>query len=132
MIGVDSNVLVRYFAQDDEVQAAAAREFFERRAGADERVRVGLVVLAELAWVLQSRYAATRSELADVVDALLTDPRLELQDEAAVSVAAHDFATSTADFADLLIAAVNTLHGCRTTMTFDQRAAGLAGMDMLR
>ncbi|HWK85378.1 MAG TPA: type II toxin-antitoxin system VapC family toxin [Caldimonas sp.] len=132
MIGVDTNVLVRYFAEDDAAQVALARRLLERDATPDDPVRVGSVVLAETAWVLQSRYFATRDEIADVLDELLTDPRVNLQDEAAVAVAAHEFATSNADFSDLLISAINTLHGCRTTLTFDKQAAKVAGMALLR
>ncbi len=132
MTGVDTNVLVRHFAKDDPVQAAVALAFLTRQSAAEEPVRIGLVVIAELAWVLQTRYGATRAELAAVLDELLIDPNMHVQDEAAVAVAAHDFATSTADFADTLIAAVDTLYGCRTTLTFDQRASRLTGMTLLQ
>lgn len=132
MTGVDTHVLVRHFAKDDPVQGAAALAFLTRQGAAEEPVRVGLVVVAELAWVLQTRYGATRSELTEVLDELLTDPRLDVQDEAAVAVAAHDFATTNADFADALIAAAHTLHGCHTTFTFDKRAARLPGMTLLQ
>ena len=132
MIGVDSNVLLRYFAGDDVAQTAAARRLLEREATPDEPVHVGLVVLAETVWVLQTRYAATRDEVADVVDELLADPRVKLQDEEAVSVAAHDLASGEAGFADLLIAAVDDCHGCTKTMTFDKQAARSSGMTLLR
>ena len=131
MIGVDTNVLVRYFAKDDETQAAAARSFFERQARVGEKVRIGVIVLAELAWVLQSRFGASRDELGEVVDELLADRRFDLQDEEAVSVVVNDFLSSSAGFVDLLIAAVNTLHGCVHTMTFDRNAAKLDGMALL-
>lgn len=131
MIGVDTNVLVRYFAKDDPVQAASARAFFERQARDGESIRVGLVVLTELAWVLRTRYGASRAELGRVVDELLTDRRVDVQDRQAVAVAIYDFMTSTADFADLLIAAVNTLHRCVRTVTFDRAAARIEGMELL-
>lgn len=131
MIGVDTNVLVRYFARDDAAQAARARRLFEEEATAYQPVRVASVVLAELAWVLKTRFAATREEFAAVLDELLADPRVELQDESAVAIAAHDFATTKADFADLLVSATNAWHGCRTTVTFDKAAAKLPGMALL-
>ena len=130
MIGVDTNVLVRYFAADDAVQTPVARRFIETRP-AGETIRVGLVVLAELIWVVRAQYGADRDEVISIVDELLTDPRFELQDEAAVSVAASDFETSAADFADLLIAATHTLHGCTATVTFDRAAGRIGGMRLL-
>ena len=131
MIGVDTNVLVRYFAKDDAAQAAAARSFFERQARIGQKVRIGVIVLAELAWVLQSRFGASRDELGEVVDELLADRRLDVQDEEAVAVVVNDFLSSSAGFVDLLIAAVNTLHGCEHTMTFDRKAAKVDGMALL-
>ena len=130
MIGVDTNVLVRYFAADDPAQTPVARRFIESR-GAGETIRVGLVVLAELIWVVRTQYGADRDEVVSIVDELLSDPRFEVQDEAAVAVAANDFETSVADFADLLIAATHTLHGCTATMTFDRAAARIGGMKLL-
>jgi predicted nucleic-acid-binding protein len=131
MIGVDTNVLVRYFTEDDEAQAEVAAQLFERQSRRGEPIRIGLVVLAELAWVLQSRYGATRAEIAESVDDLLTDPIVSIQDEPAVSVATNHYATTGGDFADLLIAAVNASQGCARTLTFDRRAATLDGMALL-
>lgn len=131
MIGVDTNVLVRFFASDDAHQAAAVRAWLDDQAGRGERIRIGLVTLVETEWVLRSRYRVTRDELAGVLDELLEDPSIDFQDEAAVSVASRDLAESSADFTDLLMAAVNDLHGCSTTMTIDRRAARDAGMTLL-
>ena len=132
MIGVDTNILVRYFAGDDAAQTALARRVLERQATAEAPVHVGAVVLAETAWVMQTQYGATREELVDLLEELLADPRVHLQDADAVAVASHEFATSAAGFADLLISASNTLHGCRETFCFDKQAARLAGMALLR
>lgn len=132
MIGVDTNVLVRYFAQDDVAQATVARRFLERSVTVESPARVSLVVLAELIWVLQTRYQATRAEIGAVIDELLTDERMLLQDEDAVAIAGFEYEGSSADFADLLISALNLEHGCTSTVTFDKKAAKLAGMTLLQ
>lgn len=131
MIGIDTNVLVRFLVKDDAQQAAAAKALFDARSARGEPIRIGLVVLAETAWVLRSRYGVGRNELSRVLDELIEDPLIDLQDEAAVSVASREFGESVLEFADLLIAAVNDLHGCSTTMTFDRRATRRRGMTLL-
>ena len=76
MTGLDSNVLVRYFTRDDEAQARAARKFIERAIGVGERLHVSLVALAELAWVLRSRYKVKRNEVSTLVESCVSKPAM--------------------------------------------------------
>ena len=65
MKALDTNVLVRYFAQDDVRQSAIATRLLEDGLGAADRGFVSLLVLLETVWVMESRYhcdAAARSE----------------------------------------------------------------------
>ncbi|MEO7007770.1 MAG: PIN domain-containing protein [Caldimonas sp.] len=131
MIGVDTNVLVRYFAQDDPKQFARVRRFLEERLREDAPGHVSLVVLVELVWVLVSRYGASRDEVVVVVEELLADSRLRVQDAMAVWAAVDEFEATSADFADALIVAVDREHGCERTVTLDRRAARIEGMELL-
>ena len=56
MIGLDTNVLVRYFVQDDPEQSRKARDVIERRLTEQNPGYVGVVVMAEISWVLKSVY----------------------------------------------------------------------------
>ena len=67
MIGIDTNVLVRFLTQDDPEQSALASDVFERELSARNPGFIGLVVLAETVWVLQSAYDATSDEVLDIV-----------------------------------------------------------------
>ncbi|MDE2398162.1 MAG: type II toxin-antitoxin system VapC family toxin [Burkholderiales bacterium] len=131
MIGVDTNVLVRYFSDDDPKQAPRAAQFIERELRPDRRGFVSLVTLAEVVWVLRSRYEARADELTGLLTQMLCDPRLCLQDEDAVWLALDLFQQDGVDLADALIAAVHRRHGCEHTMTFDTRAARIPGMKLL-
>ena len=131
MIGVDTNVLVRYFTQDDPKQFARVRRFLEGRLREDSPGHVSLVVLTELVWVLVSRYSASRGEVVLVVEELLADSRLRVQDAMAVWAAVDEFEATSADFADALIVAVDREHGCERTVTLDRRAARIEGMELL-
>jgi predicted nucleic-acid-binding protein len=132
LIGIDTNVLVRYFAQDDLQQSRAATRFVERGLRVDQPGHVSLIALAELVWVLCTRYAATPIEIDAAVTQLLSDQRFVVQDSRAAWSAIDAVREDGVDMADALIAAVDRLHGCTHTVTFDAKATRIAGMTMLR
>jgi predicted nucleic-acid-binding protein len=129
VIGLDTNVLVRYFMDDDGDQAAAAAQLMESLDD-DSPGFVGTVVLAELHWVLRAVYALSRGEAAQVLRRL-TQARGLLVESPDLVRAALDAAESGADFADAVIACSAAAAGCGTTKTFDRRAARLPGMSLL-
>ena len=127
MIGLDTNVLVRYIAQDDKVQSRRATTLIEKECSASMPGYVGLVVLAEVVWVSESRYDASREEIAQIVRRLLSIRQLIVQDAEVAWKALRAFETGKADFADCLIERTAFAAGCVRTMTFDKRA----GMTLL-
>jgi len=130
MIGLDSNVLVRYFAQDDEVQAALAGRTIdalsERSPG-----YVSLVSLTELCWVLVRSYDLDRASAADIVERLLDSREIVVNRSDTVRRALRLYRTTAADMADCLIERLGADDGCETTLTFDTRAARDTGMTLL-
>ena len=131
MIGIDTNVLVRYFAQDDARQGATARRFIEQHIGPDRPGYVTLVALVELVWVLRSSYEATREEIIRVVEQMLAHTALLIQDANAVWLALDEYELSSADFSDALIVALGQNEGCSHTVSFDAKACRIEGMEML-
>jgi predicted nucleic-acid-binding protein len=134
MIGLDTNVLVRYLAQDDKAQAARATRFIETRLTERAPGFISLVVLAELCWVLQSLYQATTSELVDTVADLLATPQFRLQQREAVQDAVRVLQagkSGKAGFTDFLIAQIARCEGCETVVSFDRTAIRQAGMTAL-
>ena len=127
MIGLDTNVLVRYIAQDHKVQSQRATTLIEKECSTSMPGYVGLVVLAEVVWVSESRYDASREEIAQIVRRLLSIRQLIVQDAEVAWKALRAFETSKADFADRLIERTAFAAGCVRTMTFDKRA----GMTLL-
>ncbi len=128
MIGLDTNVLVRYLAQDDRAQAAAASKLIETQCTAEAPGFVGLVVLAEVVWVSESSYGASRAEVAEIVKRILSSSQLTVQDAEVVWQALRTFESGRADFADCLIHQSALAAGCTKSVTFDRRA----GMTLLR
>ena len=131
MIGLDTNVLVRHFAQDDPKQSPIASAFIETLT-VDNLGLISLVVLVEFVWVMQARFEATREELIDVLQVILTDEHLQVQQASAAWLAFDHFdLTPNIDFPDALIAALGVELGATHTVTFDKKAARLEGMRLL-
>lgn len=127
MLGLDTNVLVRFLVRDQEAQFERARRLIEREVGAEEKVLISLMVLLETEWVLRSRYGLHKNQIMDAISALLDAAELELEDEPAIEEALYHWKNSAADFADCLIGAHHRRLGCRATATFDVRAVRLPG-----
>ena len=127
MLGLDTNVLVRFLVRDHEAQFERARRLIKREVGAQERVLISLMVLLETEWVLRSRYGLQKTHVIDAISGLLEATELELEDEPAVEEALYLWKDSAADFADCLIGAHHRRLGCRATATFDARAVKLIG-----
>lgn len=131
MLAVDTNVLVRYLAQDDEKQSAAATRFIEQRLGPAERGFVSLVALLETVWVMESRYGANAGLVADILDDLLDTAALEVQDAASVRAALQRYRAGDVDLHDCLIVSLAAQRKARV-VTFDAKAARRLGMELLR
>ena len=131
MLALDTNVLVRYLAQDDVKQSAAATRLIEQRLSPTERGFVSLVALLETVWVMQSRYAADTALIAGILSDLLDTSVLELQDAAAVRAALPRYRVGGVDLHDCLIVGLAEQRGARV-VTFDAKAAKRLGMDLLR
>lgn len=130
MIGLDTNVLVRYLMQDDAAQAAKANRLIER-CTAEEPGFIVLVVLVELVWVLESSYGIARARIAAALELLLRTRELRVEQPEAAWHAVRLYRETRADFADTLIARCAAAAGCERTLTFDRDAARLAGMALL-
>ncbi len=131
MIGLDTNLLVRYITHDDARQAAMVTRLIETRLSTENQAHISLVTVAELIWVLISNYDIERLELTDAMAELLCDDRFVFQDKDAVWAALDRYRDGDVDFGDALIAALDRLHGCTKTLTFDKKATRLDGVELL-
>jgi predicted nucleic-acid-binding protein len=131
VIGLDTNVLVRYITQDDSKQSALASTLIE---SLDETSPgfVTLVTVVELAWVLESAYNFSRLQFAQVLQTLLAVDAIKVDRAASVTSAVRRYTSSNADFSDCLIERLSIDAGCGKTMTFDKAAAKSAGMTLIK
>jgi predicted nucleic-acid-binding protein len=120
MIGLDTNVLVRYLTQDDRVQYEKAAAFIEAAIDRGEQLVVNIVVLGELEWVLGSAYNYSREEIARAIEQILATAQFEVERLDEARQALTDFRTTKADFSDALIGRINRSLGAEHTVTFDR------------
>ncbi|MGE0484394.1 MAG: PIN domain-containing protein [Gammaproteobacteria bacterium] len=130
MIGLDTNVLVRYLAQDEPTQAAVATRIIEQELTEQNPGFVGLVVLVELAWVLRRLYGATQTEIVQTIGDLLAARTLVIEQRDLVARALALCGHEGVGFADAVIAASAAAAGCTATVTFDRGAQRL-GMTLV-
>jgi len=123
MIGLDTNVLLRYLAQDDPAHSRRATEIVERRLTVQEPGFVSLVSILEVVWVLKSLFKRSRQQIADDIEMLLAADTLEVQNEQEVYTAVVSLRNGIGTFEDALIGALGVWRGCSATLTFDEDAA---------
>ncbi|HEU0276449.1 MAG TPA: type II toxin-antitoxin system VapC family toxin [Rhodanobacteraceae bacterium] len=130
MIGIDTNVLVRYLAQDDAKQSAAASRLFQSLSPASPAF-VSQIVLAETIWVLESRYDAGAERVGQVIETLLRTDALQVERADVVWRALRRFREAQGDFPDALVTELALAAGCKQVYSFDRGAVKRSGMTPL-
>jgi predicted nucleic-acid-binding protein len=121
MIGLDTNVLVRFLTEDDPKQARRAAAVIATAVARGERCFVGPIVLCELAWILRGAYDVSKADLLLALDRLMDTAQIQIGDKDVVRAAIDAYRKGRADFADYVIGAGHREAGCARTATFDRR-----------
>lgn len=130
MIALDTNVLVRFLVQDDHEQAELATSVIDQLTD-EARGFVSREVLLELVWVLERSYRLGRAEIAVALDGLLSATELDIEGSDEVAPALELYRNDGFGFADLMIAGAARRAGAAELVTFDRKAARLAGVRLL-
>jgi len=125
MIGLDTNILVRYLTQDDPAQSPKATELIEQRLSEDGPGFISLVAMAETAWVLERAYGFADEIIAAAIERTLQAEALVVESEHEVFFAMSVLKEGRGSFADALIGALGAKAGCTRTLTFDRKALRL-------
>ena len=128
MIGLDTNVLVRYLTRDNESQWQQAKEVIE----SGQLCFIANIVLCELVWVLRGKpYKFSREEILSTLEMMLQSPAFEFENRSVVYQALQRAKQGRADFSDYLIGAITQQAGCQETVTFDRKLKGERGFRCL-
>ena len=122
MIGLDTNVLVRYFTQDDPLQSRRAARFIEAHCTEGTPGFVSSTVLCELIWVLDSGYGYGRKDIARLLRGMLSTPALLLEHPDRTNRALSLYENGNTGFADCLIAYSCEDASALPVYTFDKAA----------
>nr|VFK17369.1 MAG: Predicted nucleic-acid-binding protein, contains PIN domain [Candidatus Kentron sp. LFY] len=131
MIGIDTNVLVRYLTQDDPIQSPKATRLIESLTPGLQGY-ITLVSVIELVWVLSGCYGCGRVEIAEILKRLLRAEEFVIAEIDVLQETIPYYETSHGDFADCLIERLTHKAGCRQTFTFDRGAAKHCGMTLIQ
>jgi predicted nucleic-acid-binding protein len=123
MIGVDTNIVLRYLLADDDQQHRLAVQLIDQTCSPDDPALVSGVVLVEIAWFLSRQLRLPRAKIVDHITALLDNTHLLIANSVSALLAVIAYRDGRADFADYFIAALNREHGVDRTFTFDQDAS---------
>lgn len=121
MIGIDTNVLVRYLVQDDEKQAATAVKIFFGISNTNPAF-INNIVMCELVWVLSRAYKYEKKLILGVIEQLLTTADIEFENAELLRKTLRRYSKGKGDFSDYLIAETNRKNGASVTYTFDRKA----------
>ena len=131
MIGLATNVLVRYLVQDDALQSLQATRIFERQLTQERPGFISLVTMVETVWVLDRVYGMSSHEIATAVERILQADTLFVQNEQEAFTAMTALKTGAGSFSDALIGALGVWAACAATLTFDMKAKRLKQVKLL-
>lgn len=126
VLGVDTNVLVRFLADDDPVQTPLAIQLVSDEV--NHPFYVGLVVMTETYTVLTRVKKFPSSEVIAAMRMLLSSNAFAVEDADIVREALDDCERVGCGLADAIIARSHVARGCISTATFDRRAQRLDAM----
>jgi predicted nucleic-acid-binding protein len=131
MIGIDTNILVRFFVRDNERQTAVATRYLAERSETDPAF-VSAVVVCELVWVLEKSYGYSDAAIHNALASLFESSNIVVERTDLVDRAIAEAREAKADISDCIIAAIAADAGVEKTVTFDKPAAKrIPGMELL-
>jgi len=121
MIGLDTNVLLRFIAKDDWAQTRRVRKIIEAYRGKQKSVYISDISLCETVWTLKSAYKYSKIELIAVLENLSDMEELSFSDLTLFKQATELYKNGKADFADYFLALKNKQVGCEFAYSFDNQ-----------
>ena len=126
MLALDTNILIRYFVQDDLVQAKKVEKILEKHS----QFYINHIVLCEVVWVLEAVYEFPKIKTIELLEKILVTKQFEIQEKDVLWVAVSDFKKFNVDFADCLLGRKNKDEGYKT-VTFDKSLEKLDYFEVL-
>ena len=127
MIGLDTNILLRWLVMPDQADLASSQAELQRVSqivdAEEASLFVNAVVIAEIAWIMEQKLNLGRTDVSGIIGRLLFAENITLGNDAEMRAALVLHASSNIGFADCLVAEMNLAAGCSYTLTFDMKAS---------
>lgn len=120
MIGIDTNILLRLWLNDDPAQSKRIDVLLAAHGSTPGSLLVTDVVLVEAVWTLKSAFEQDKQAQLIAVRSLLDETAFAFEDREAVAAALGLFEAGSCGFADCLIVAKHGRSGCEFSATFDK------------
>jgi len=125
MIGIDTNILVRYVTGDDETQSEKVDKLIDQYVGKSASIFINNIVICELIWVLEKGYKYHKNQIVTVLKEVAVTLEFCFEDHQTFWLSIIEYEKSTVDFSDILIGNINIVKGCTENFTFDLKASSL-------
>lgn len=123
MIGIDTNILIRYLTKDDEQQSLSVLKLLEQYSGIESSIHINNIVLCEVIWVLETAYKYPKQDIVQVLKLLLQTPEFAFENHATIVKILYEYEQSEGvDFSDILISFTNLDKECLATYSLDKKA----------
>jgi predicted nucleic-acid-binding protein len=132
MIGLDTNVIVRFLVRDDEKQAQSVYARFKKAEMAGEHLCISLTVILETIWVLESAYGLSRDDILGSFETMRQMPLFEFENGNVLDNLINEGRKTRLDLSDLLIAFSAQAAGCDSVLTFDKKASRLSLFELIK
>lgn len=132
MIGIDTNILIRYLTQDDKVQASLAGQIIDKYASQPQSIFINNIVICEIVWVLARGYKYKKEQITSVFRQILSTSEFAFEKQSILWEALEEYEQKNLDFSDALIAKLNQSYDCNHTFTFDNSASQSSGFELLK
>ena len=131
MIAIDTNVLVRYLTNDDEIQSYKASQLLSSQAGSNNSIFINNIVICELIWVLERGYKYSKQQVTSAIKEILATVEFSFENHKILWTSIIEYEKSKADFSDILIGKLNISKNCTCTFTFDIDASTLSTFTLI-
>jgi predicted nucleic-acid-binding protein len=131
LIGIDTNILVRYITQDDKIQSEIATKFIENYCSNGNKIFINHLVICELVWVLKKCYKLSKPKTINIIQHILQISQFSIENPQIIWQTLTDYKKGSADFADYVVGRTNIYNNCEETITFDKKASKSKGFSLL-
>lgn len=124
MIGLDTNIIIRFLTQDDVSQSRKVNQVIEKTIQSGNTLWISHITLCQVVWVLERAYKTPKDEILTILKSFLQTKNIQVEHDELTWNALQDYEKSTQIcFSDCLIGRINQNNQCDYTLSLDKKAA---------